>query len=432
MSTEKTDIAQIRKYLSGELDARAMYELERRALDDPFLMDALEGYESSSKIQQPNLSALDERLQQRLKPTIKRVALWPKMAIAASILLFLSLGGLWLLNQKKASSLQANHTDLTSPTRTEIRKKINDSITPSIKTIPLNQNLTVLKPAGQGTAIPGKAATSNQVVNEQNKRKSLTGQDALADLSTASAVSKDSTSKSNMLAEVTVTGYATQKKRDVTGSVTTITVEPVQQALQGRATGVDIATKDSPGTDSAGRKLITGQVLSKTDGSPLPGAVIALNGKDTKVLTDAQGRFSIQAAKQDELRITYIGFRSEQVKVKGQQNLKVLLSENQNTLSEVVIVADNNQQNIKQAHPAGGWSAFNRYLKENARSPDGIQGTVRLRFTVNPDNSLDNFEVVKSLSPEADKKAIELVQKGPSWVHNQDGKPEVLEIKVRF
>ena len=44
MSREK-DILQIRKYLNGELDAAAMHELERRALDDPFLADAIEGFE---------------------------------------------------------------------------------------------------------------------------------------------------------------------------------------------------------------------------------------------------------------------------------------------------------------------------------------------------------------------------------------------------
>ena len=41
------DILQIRKYLNGELNTRAMHELERRALDDPFLADSLEGFEQT-------------------------------------------------------------------------------------------------------------------------------------------------------------------------------------------------------------------------------------------------------------------------------------------------------------------------------------------------------------------------------------------------
>ena len=43
MSKHRDDIMQIKKYLAGQLDARAMHQLERRALDDPFLADALEG-----------------------------------------------------------------------------------------------------------------------------------------------------------------------------------------------------------------------------------------------------------------------------------------------------------------------------------------------------------------------------------------------------
>ena len=55
MSNKKADISQIRKYLNGELNATAMHQLEQDALDDPFLMDALEGYEVNGKDQQANL-----------------------------------------------------------------------------------------------------------------------------------------------------------------------------------------------------------------------------------------------------------------------------------------------------------------------------------------------------------------------------------------
>ncbi len=58
------------------------------------------------------------------------------------------------------------------------------------------------------------------------------------------------------LEEIVVTGYGTQKKSDITGSVTSvsneqITARPVNnifQALQGKAAGVDITTSLRPGT----------------------------------------------------------------------------------------------------------------------------------------------------------------------------------------
>jgi len=39
MTKHEKDISQLKKYLEGKLDARSMYELERRAQDDPFLQD---------------------------------------------------------------------------------------------------------------------------------------------------------------------------------------------------------------------------------------------------------------------------------------------------------------------------------------------------------------------------------------------------------
>jgi len=55
--SKQTDISQqIRKYLNGELDARAMHQLEKEAQNDPFLMEALEGYEKPVLISKVILS----------------------------------------------------------------------------------------------------------------------------------------------------------------------------------------------------------------------------------------------------------------------------------------------------------------------------------------------------------------------------------------
>ena len=70
------DIIQIRKYLNGELNARAMHELERRALDDPFLADALEGFEHAPPDQEGNLAELTDRLRQRTEKTVRKMVPW--------------------------------------------------------------------------------------------------------------------------------------------------------------------------------------------------------------------------------------------------------------------------------------------------------------------------------------------------------------------
>ncbi|MFD2144304.1 hypothetical protein [Mucilaginibacter antarcticus] len=66
MGAKKKDILQIDKYLKGQLDAKAMHDMERRAQDDLFLMDALEGFEKVGADQQANLADLETRLANRV------------------------------------------------------------------------------------------------------------------------------------------------------------------------------------------------------------------------------------------------------------------------------------------------------------------------------------------------------------------------------
>ena len=53
----------IRRYLSGKMSREEMYQLEKAALDDPFLADAIEGFEKHADI---NVSADLNELKQRL------------------------------------------------------------------------------------------------------------------------------------------------------------------------------------------------------------------------------------------------------------------------------------------------------------------------------------------------------------------------------
>src|ERR1700733_7034161 len=99
MGKQAADISQIRKYLNGELDARAMHRLERQAQDDPFLMDALEGYQNAKSDQQMNLNELVTRLNDRVSEKRSRIIPLRVMGIAASVLIICG-AGVWWLKQK--------------------------------------------------------------------------------------------------------------------------------------------------------------------------------------------------------------------------------------------------------------------------------------------------------------------------------------------
>ena len=76
------------------------------------------------------------------------------------------------------------------------------------------------------------------------------------DLDNRNEISITATSSTLSMEEVVVTGYATVKKKDVTGAVASIgqkdirarPVDNVLQAMQGKLSGVDITSNERPGT----------------------------------------------------------------------------------------------------------------------------------------------------------------------------------------
>ena len=77
-------------------------------------------------------------------------------------------------------------------------------------------------------------------------------------------------------------------------------------------------------------------IVSDADG-PLPGATVVIKGTNTGVTTDFDGNFSIQAAGDDTLVVSYVGFQSQEVAVANQSNISVVLNSN-NELDEVVLI----------------------------------------------------------------------------------------------
>lgn len=60
------DIIFIQRYLEGKLDAHDMHKLERAALEDPLLRDAIDGFSNAKAINHKQLSLLQQRLETRI------------------------------------------------------------------------------------------------------------------------------------------------------------------------------------------------------------------------------------------------------------------------------------------------------------------------------------------------------------------------------
>ena len=104
----------IQQYLEGKLDLKKMHQLEKQALDDPFLWEALEGYAYTSD-PGADLSILQRQLHERivhLQENKKVFDLsWQRLSIAAAAaVLFISAGILfWMNSNRSGAELAANH-----------------------------------------------------------------------------------------------------------------------------------------------------------------------------------------------------------------------------------------------------------------------------------------------------------------------------------
>lgn len=84
---------------------------------------------------------------------------------------------------------------------------------------------------------------------------------------------------------------------------------------------------------------IKGTVVSGTDNEPLPGVNVVVKGNtSTGTITDFNGTFTLSAPADAILSISYIGFKSQEIAVKGHKDIKIVLLEDAETLDEVVVV----------------------------------------------------------------------------------------------
>ena len=90
-------------------------------------------------------------------------------------------------------------------------------------------------------------------------------------------------------------------------------------------------------TSFAQEITINGVVIDETD-TPLIGATVQVKNTQKGVVTDFDGKFSIKANSNATLIISYIGYKNQEIKIKGQKNLNIKLEPDNAMLDEVIVV----------------------------------------------------------------------------------------------
>jgi TonB family protein len=356
----------IERYHSGTMSATERNALEKAALEDPFLADALEGYAYTST-PSADLQNLQARLNERTrKKKSAPVVIFGNTWMRAAVVLFVVAGGGWLAYQGFKAEPE---TIAKSPVPLQKREVATPTSADSVEgatafsTEPVPQE----PKAKSETAKPTHNKNERIESNEQNRGLEATpGQLVLKDES-KQIVSSDSARQRDTYATAQGNAAPATEKKDIAGYVTG------KEALNKKA--------QAPPTANA-----------RTQASGVPDTV-----RNVDVVLQENPR---------PLTEVVVGqSRRKEAEAKGR-------------LPRVI---------IDTLEPAEGYVQFDDYVANNLKSPEELRmkpvsGEVQLSFDVNQNGEPVNIQVVKSLCEKCDEEAVRLLKEGPKWKKKKNKK----------
>lgn len=83
---------------------------------------------------------------------------------------------------------------------------------------------------------------------------------------------------------------------------------------------------------------VGGVVKDSKSGEVLSGVAIAVQGAGTGTITNLDGTYSLDVDPQGVLVVSYIGYETQTIPVKGRSIINITMKEDMNLLDEVVVV----------------------------------------------------------------------------------------------
>ena len=111
------------------------------------------------------------------------------------------------------------------------------------------------------------------------------------------------------------------------------------------------------------------------DSEPIIGATIKVKGGQAGSISDFNGNFAIDANRGQELEVSYIGYKTQVVKVNG-QNLKIILLEDSKALQEVVVVGFGTQKKVNLTGAVSVVDGDELAQRPVANAAQALQGVV--------------------------------------------------------
>ena len=372
-------------YIQGLRKGKEAHRLEKESMKDPFLADAIDGYNQVEGNHEQRIEQL--RIQISARSTKKRNTYAIIWSVAACLVIGFGISSYFLFLKEtpepvipiipqKEIALVPTKTKTDSTPISPVSMKQADK-----KDIIAKSRTTISKPPSAPiTTMPMEEETSDQMVAATDE-------------------------------EVIMTTGASDPESVKKMRIAKMAVIPTNDIIKGKVTD--------------------------QKGEPLIGASVMYKGTNIGTVTDVNGEFSLlKKAENKQLTAQYIGYDPVEVPVDTSRTMLIAMNEDQKGLSEVVVVGHGvnkkaNKDNTPQ--PVDGKRKYLKYLKKNLVRPTDetcaqVKGKVVLTFLVNMDGRPFHIKVKKSLCESSDKEAIRLVQEGPDWTYGN----KQAEVTVKF
>lgn len=444
----------IKQYLAGKLSAMQMHAMEKAALDDPFLAEAMEGYEAMPDKEWNNeLVTLREEIAgkgnvAKVIPLHQSKNNWRKIAAA----IFITGAGItltFILTKNKAEDESKPEIAQTIITAKDSVPQTNNEQPVSV-TASLNPTASSLKEEIKAT----NGLVSHTVITKPDTNRYIPEPGAPQFKSATQNAGATTPEHDKVIAA------APPVNNNVSSADNTRLAEESNDAKNKSAAksnyDAEVLNRQRNQVFAKEKKeavlnnFFTAQVVA-TDNTPLPFTNISIKKDNFGTYADAKG--IVRLVSTDSIlnvEVRSVGYLPKTYTLRNSQvPTKIILQEDEVALKDRTVIGNIstavNQKSRRatlltdsavNVEPADGWDNYNTYVANNLDIPDDIlkrdfHGEVEISFDVKSNGTISNIRVNKSLGAGYDEAAKRLIMEGPQWKVKKGMKTSA-SIKVQF
>ena len=436
MSEEKNIInytaADIEKYWTGKLSPAEMHALEKAAMDDPFLADALEGYKNTS-LANAGLDSLKERLDKRVGAFVPVINLKRKrftwVKAAAAVIIIVGMGLLvqqLIFNDRNKDSIAVVEKD---DKKAEVGANSNPIVVDSIKNLSTKSDSASFKPA-QKTSISPTAGNYFNATTDTSKKEG--GSDAVLKKRETEDVQA---LNAPVFADIERKDEPEKEKADLKKTLDDSTktlndqkFNAARSVAKPKANQEYFNTRDNVGISSGFtlNNKFNYRVVDPQN-NPVPFANVMNTGDNVGTYTDIRGNFNLVSSDSIlHVQIRSLGYNAANYKlVPSNQSGTLVLNEDERketvAQNRKVVNSLSRKDSAEIEEPEVGWGNYNTYVANNIQIPDNVRpkntrSDVELSFDIDKTGQPINIKVTRSSQcKECDDEAIRLLKEGPKW-----------------